>query len=126
MYGLLLAVDPPASMVGTTGHLICCMFALQGLSDVFDCTPYLWKLDLTGNPLTHHAKYRDKVITMVKGIGMWVGGVTGVGGVVGSSHVVVLIGHSMKWQYFICRFGCPSPWQHDLYVLTICVLNFIL
>ena len=51
-----------------------CLPALQGLSDVFDCTPYLWKLDLTGNPLTHHAKYRDRVITMVKGIGEQVGG----------------------------------------------------
>lgn len=88
------------------GTSCCCVFVLQGLYDVFDCTPYLWKLELTGNPLTHHAKYRDKVITMVKGIGTYVGGVTevggvtGVGGVVGGSQVV-LIGHSITWHYII-------------------------
>ena len=65
---------------------------------MFYCTPHLWKLDLTGNPLTHHAKYRDKVITMVKGIGEYGGRgrvgsggeVTGVGRMRGGNDQVLI------------------------------------
>ena len=83
-----------------------CLHALQGLSDVFDCTPHLWKLDLAGNPLAHHAKYRDKVITMVKGIGEY-----GEWGRVGSGGGVTGVGRMRRsgGQVLITLYVCVQP-----------------
>ena len=91
-----------------------CLHALQGLSDVFDCTPHLWKLDLTGNPLAHHAKYRDKVITMVKGIGEY--------GEWGQSQWSGQ--NEGKWRSGIDHFVCVQP-SFILYCV-VCIATVML
>jgi hypothetical protein len=42
----------------------------QDIGEVFDNMPYLWKVDLYGNPCCSRAKYRDRIITMVRGLGV--------------------------------------------------------
>ncbi|XP_038057735.1 protein phosphatase 1 regulatory subunit 42-like [Patiria miniata] len=37
---------------------------LKTVANVIAWWPYLWRLDLSGNPLSHRAKYRDRVIVM--------------------------------------------------------------
>ena len=65
------------SLTHTYVHTYVCMNVInflvhptiQDLGDVFDHMPYLWKVDLYGNPCSSRAKYRDRVITMVRGLG---------------------------------------------------------
>lgn len=42
---------------------------MKELAHVLGQMPYLWRLDLMGNPLCHKAKYRDRVIVMAKKLG---------------------------------------------------------
>ena len=42
---------------------------LKALANVVVWWPGLWRLELTGNPLTQRAKYRDRVIVMNDSLG---------------------------------------------------------
>jgi len=42
---------------------------MKELAVVLGSWPHLWRIDLAGNPLSHKAKYRDRIIIMAPSLG---------------------------------------------------------